>query len=96
MSAPAIHIASNTVLSGTWQKVSAFVPAGTELTNDTEIFVAEELYNDPDVKILETVGGCTRESRDGAFIIKLACAPANSENSPSDVTAAAKPKEWAA
>jgi hypothetical protein len=96
MATPANHVASNNKLTEIWQKVAAFAPAGTVLTNDTEVFVEEGLYNDPEVVMLETVGGCTRETRDGVFIIKLACAPADSENLNSNVTAAAKPKEWAA
>lgn len=95
MASPALHISSNEVLSRIWAKIAAFAPTGVELTNDTEIFVDEALYNDSEVGTLETVGGCTREARDGAFIIKLACAPANNEPSSPNVQAAAKDKEWA-
>jgi len=96
MTTPASHVSSNGKLSEIWAKVAAFAPAGVTLDNSTEIFVEEGLYNDPEVLILEATGGCTRETRAGTFIIKLACAPDNSETlTPPDVSAAAKDKTWA-
>lgn len=92
---PAGHVAGNAVLTAAWQKVADLAPQGVELNNDTEVFVDQATYNDPDVVMLERVGGATRTERDGTYIVKLACAPANSEQLSSNVQAAAKPKEWA-